>query len=231
MNIPNFITLARLFSVPIVVLLILNDAYLAAFWIFIASGISDAVDGFIAKRFGRKTELGAYLDPIADKSLLVAMFVTLGMKTFLPAWLVILVVSRDILIVGAVLLAFTLSHSVRVRPVMISKVNTALQLGLVGLVLAGVGLNLPVLGISEVVVYLVGVTTVLSGLVYLVDWLRQARTWEESHPELVATSDGTDGRDDAKRERKATAERNLPNNVEALDRLKVRASDRNESGG
>ena len=77
-----------------------------AFLLFLAAGISDAVDGFLAKRFGMTTELGAYLDPLADKALIVSIYVTLGITGVIPRWLVILVVSRDIMIVGAVMLSW-----------------------------------------------------------------------------------------------------------------------------
>src|SRR5277367_6169746 len=85
-NLPNFITLARLLSVPVAVWLILVGEFAAAFWVFVAAGVSDALDGFIAKRFDQRTRLGALLDPIADKSLLVAVYVTLGVAGELPAW-------------------------------------------------------------------------------------------------------------------------------------------------
>ena len=100
MNLPNLITLARLLAVPLVVFLILQGLMTAAFWMFFAAGISDAVDGYLAKRMDAVTELGTYLDPIADKTLLVAVYVTLGIAGHVPTWLVILVVSRDLLIIG-----------------------------------------------------------------------------------------------------------------------------------
>ena len=82
----------------------------AAFLLFLAAGISDAVDGFLAKRFGMTTELGAYLDPLADKALIVSIYVTLGITGVIPRWLVILVVSRDIMIVGAVMLSWVVGQ-------------------------------------------------------------------------------------------------------------------------
>ena len=99
MSIPNLITLGRVILVPIVFWLLLNGQLQAAFLAFVVAGISDAVDGFLAKRFGWETELGAYLDPIADKLLIVCIFIALGVTARLPSWLVIIVVSRDVLIV------------------------------------------------------------------------------------------------------------------------------------
>ena len=99
LSIPNLITLARILLVPIVVWAIVSDAMRIAFLLFLAAGLSDAIDGFLAKRFGMATELGAYLDPLADKAMIVSIYVALGIADALPRWLVILVVSRDIMIV------------------------------------------------------------------------------------------------------------------------------------
>src|SRR5436309_1617748 len=98
-NLPNLITLGRLFCVPLAIWLILDQRHAAAFWVFIGAGVSDGVDGYIAKRFNQRTRLGAMLDPAADKLLLAGVYLTLGYAAQLPLWLVILVVSRDLLIV------------------------------------------------------------------------------------------------------------------------------------
>src|SRR5664279_2128942 len=100
LNIPNLITLGRILLVPVVVWAIASGAMWIAFVLFLAAGVSDAIDGFLAKRFGMATELGAYLDPLADKALIVSIYLTLGVNGLIPRWLVILVVSRDILIVA-----------------------------------------------------------------------------------------------------------------------------------
>ena len=100
MNLANLITLARLISVPVVVWAILADEMALAFAIFVAAGVSDAVDGFIAKHFHTESVFGSYLDPLADKALLMSVYIALGHEGYLPMWLVILVVFRDILIIG-----------------------------------------------------------------------------------------------------------------------------------
>ncbi len=105
MNIPNLISLGRIILVPVVFWLLITGQTQAAFFAFIVAGISDAVDGYLAKTFGWKTELGAYLDPLADKLLIVSIFLALGVAGKLPLWLVNAVVSRDILIVIAVVLS------------------------------------------------------------------------------------------------------------------------------
>jgi len=170
-NIPNLITLARLLAVPLLVWLILNDAMEAAFWIFVAAGVSDALDGFIAKRFDLVTKLGSYLDPIADKALLVSTFVILGQSGQVETWLVILVVFRDVLIIGGTILFHTLGRPVEMRPLLISKFNTLMQIVLVSMVLAKAGIGVPDYGSIPVLVYLVAATTVLSGLAYMVQWV------------------------------------------------------------
>ena len=172
MNLPNIITLGRLLSVPLAIWLVLSGWLTAAFWLFVAAGLSDAVDGFVAKRFNMRSRLGALLDPIADKTLLVSMYVTLGIAGHLPNWLVILVVFRDVLIIGGYLLVATLAQTMRSEPLLISKLNTALQIALIGIVLARLGLDLDDFGLSTVLIYAVAVTTVVSGAGYLVRWAR-----------------------------------------------------------
>jgi cardiolipin synthase (CMP-forming) len=168
----NLITLGRLLSVPVAIWLVLSGETAAAFWLFVAAGLSDAVDGFVAKRFDQRSRLGALLDPIADKALLVSMYVTLGLAGHLPTWLVILVVFRDALIVGGFLLVAALGQPMRWEPLLVSKVNTATQIALVGVVLAALGLGLDLHTLSAVLVYATGATTVISGAGYLVRWSR-----------------------------------------------------------
>jgi cardiolipin synthase len=179
---PNIISLARLLSVPLIVWLLLEQAYGTAFAAFVAAGVSDGIDGFLAKRYGWQTQLGSFLDPLADKALLVSIYVALGMQGYLPSWLVILVVSRDIMIVGAVLLSFFLGHSLRMEPLFISKTNTLTQIGLASLMLAGLGFGLPLELVVRYGVYLVALTTVASGAGYVASWIRAIATWEDLPP-------------------------------------------------
>lgn len=173
MNLPNLISLGRLLTVPIAVYLMMQSAYLAAFLLFLLAGVSDALDGYLAKRNNQTTELGAILDPLADKALLVGVYVTLGLQESLPNWLVLLVVFRDVLIIGGVIILFLVRLEVRMRPLIISKINTAAQIGLAALVLAELGLQLEILGLVEAMIYFVGATTAISGASYMVSWSRQ----------------------------------------------------------
>jgi len=113
MTLPNYITLGRFIAVPVIVYAMIHDYLISAFIIFLLAGLSDAVDGAIARHFNQKSTLGAWLDPIADKALLVSVYIVLGILGTLPDWLVIIVVSRDAFIVGAVILSSVIGHPVR----------------------------------------------------------------------------------------------------------------------
>ncbi|MSP67467.1 MAG: CDP-alcohol phosphatidyltransferase family protein [Alphaproteobacteria bacterium] len=179
MNLPNLLSLARLLSVPVLVWLIMVGQMQAAFWLFVAASATDAIDGFIARRFGSRTVVGAYLDPLADKALLTAVYISLGHEGWISLWLVILVVFRDIVIVGGVLLYQLLAQSIELQPMRISKINTAAQISLVTVVLASLGLSLPDVGLVPILEPVTAATTVVSGVWYLVDWTRRAADLEE----------------------------------------------------
>ena len=178
MNIPNSLTLVRIVLVPLVVWLIIDHEMTAAFLLFLLAGFSDAADGYIAKRYGWRSELGAYLDPIADKALLVSIYVTLGLAGHLPVWLVIAVVSRDILIVGAVVLSWMLSRPLTMHPLLISKLNTFAQIVLAGLVLAELGLGLGLEPVVKVLIWVTGALTILSAAAYFWAWLGHMAAYE-----------------------------------------------------
>lgn len=173
LNIPNSITLMRMILVPVIVWLILGNQMLAAFLVFVIAGVSDALDGLIAKQFDMVTPLGTYLDPLADKILLVSIYVTLGIQADLPSWLVIMVVSRDILIVGGILLTFLMELSVDIAPSKVSKINTFCQISLAAYVLGDRGLDIGYDMITTTGIYLVALTTILSGHNYILQWSRQ----------------------------------------------------------
>lgn len=183
LTIPNAITLARLFAVPIAVWLILDGRYALAFWVFLAAGVSDALDGYIAKRFDSRSRLGALLDPLADKALLTSVYVALALSNQLPGWLVVLVVLRDALIIAGFLLIQATAAPRRFEPLYISKVNTLLQIALVGFVLAGLGLDLEDLWLTPSLVDVVAATTVISGFWYLARSARILMRSETVHPD------------------------------------------------
>ena len=155
----------------------------AAFVLFLIAGLSDAADGYLAKRFGWHTELGTYLDPIADKALLVSIYVTLGFTNHLPVWLVITgSMSRNILIVGAFILSWILSRPVTVYPLLVSKANTLDQLVLASLVLAELGLGLRLEPFVTVCIWVTGALTILSATAYFWGWLKHMAGRREPQP-------------------------------------------------
>ena len=180
LSIPNLITLGRILLVPIVVWAITAGAMQTAFLLFLAAGISDAVDGFIAKRFGMTSELGSYLDPLADKALIVSIYVALGIVGAIPRWLVILVVSRDIMIVGAVMLSWLLGKPVIVKPHLASKLNTVAQIVFACLVLGALGFQFNAGPARTLAQAAVAVLTLLSVGIYLVEWVRHMNPAEPS---------------------------------------------------
>ncbi len=171
MNIPNLITLGRVILVPLVFWLLVTGQTELAFVAFIIAGISDGVDGYLAKTYGWTTELGAYLDPLADKLLIVCIFLALGVGGQLPLWLVIAVVSRDILIVMAVILSWLLGNPVRIHPLAVSKANTLSQIVLAGTVLADEGFGLGLGMVRFVLIWVTGALTIASLAAYLRSWL------------------------------------------------------------
>lgn len=201
-TLPNAITVGRLLAVPVMVWLIVSDRMSAAFWLFVAAGISDGVDGFIAKKFGAESQLGSYLDPIADKVMLVCIYITLGVEGQLSSWLVILVVFRDALIVGGALLSQVLDHPLRMRPLFISKVNTVAQIVLAAVALAELGPVFPELPLVGALEICIGATTAASGAVYLVQWLAgTGKFFEGSIPADDAHGKGNSDRRDKERRR------------------------------
>ncbi len=176
LSIPNLITLGRILLVPIVVWAIASGAMWIAFVLFLGAGLSDAVDGYLAKRFHMTTELGAYLDPLADKALIVSIYITLGIYGLIPGWLVILVVSRDIMIVGAVMLSWLVGTPVKVKPLLVSKLNTAAQIVFACVVLGTLGFAYPLPKVSLVLMALVAALTLLSVAAYVAEWVRHMNT-------------------------------------------------------
>ena len=171
MNLPNLITLARILLVPVVVWAIASREMQIAFLLFIIAGLSDAVDGLLAKRFGMVSELGAHLDPLADKVLIVSIYVALGITEAIPRWIVILVVSRDILIIGGVMLAWFLGKPMRVKPVLVSKLNTVAQIVFASLVLAELAFEVQFDTVESLAMAVVAVLTLASVGFYVREWL------------------------------------------------------------
>jgi cardiolipin synthase len=171
LNLPNLITIGRILLVPVVVWAIGSGQMQIAFLVFLIAGVSDAVDGYLAKRLHMTSNLGAHLDPLADKALIVSIYIALGITEAIPRWLVILVVSRDILIVGGVMLAWCVGKPIRVKPVLVSKLNTAAQIVLACLVLGSLAFGLASRPVEYVVMASVAALTLVSIGFYVREWV------------------------------------------------------------
>jgi cardiolipin synthase len=171
LSIPNLITLGRVIFIHIIFWLLVSGQTRAAFLLFVLAGVTDAVDGWLAKRWNMQTELGAYLDPMADKLLIVSIYVALGVAGELPSWLVIAVVSRDILIVLGVVLCWIIGQPVAIQPHVVSKANTVSQLVLAALVLADEGFNFGLDDLRTVLIFLTAALTASSLAVYVRTWV------------------------------------------------------------
>lgn len=169
-NVPNFITIGRLLLVPFLIVMITQGRWTAAVICFLIAGISDGVDGFLARRLSARTELGAYIDPLADKALLMSIYVTLAIEGTLPGWLAVTVVSRDIMIMVGVVVAWLLQRPVAIKPLTVSKVNTAAQIAFAGLVLATNAFSFDLGEARNWMMALIAVLTVASAGAYLLTW-------------------------------------------------------------
>lgn len=173
-DLPNLISIARLVAViPVVFLLIRHEFGWALLWFSIA-GLSDGIDGYLAKRYGWQSRIGGLLDPLADKVLLVCCFLVLGAENLIPLWLVLIAISRDLIIVSGALLYHYGIGEIEPRPLLSSKINTAVQIALVVAVILDTGIwDLPAPLISTLI-WICLFTTVFSGAQYVWIWGRKA---------------------------------------------------------
>ena len=183
---PNCISLLRIFAVPLTVYLLLSQQMTAAFWLIIVAGVSDGLDGYLAKRLNAVTLIGTYLDPLADKTMLIAVCLCLAHLGYLPCWIIALAILRDLLILGGVFLSNVLELELSVDPILISKLNTVLQIIMVAFALGREAMGWDLLQVMSALVYLVAVTTIVSGTLYLARWTGALTSGE--NPAAGATS-------------------------------------------
>ncbi|MDX9745208.1 MAG: CDP-alcohol phosphatidyltransferase family protein [Syntrophales bacterium] len=177
MNIPNLLTLLRILLVPLIVIFLIDGEYIKALIIFSISGVTDALDGFLARLLRQRTILGAYLDPIADKALLITCFLTLAIEKIIPGWLTVVVISRDVIILVGISVLFMMSVPFDIKPILVSKITTTLQIITVLLVL--VLKSLPEAIDFSWILFLYWLTalfTIVSGLRYIVVGMRYFNT-------------------------------------------------------
>ena len=181
---PNAISVFRIVLIGPVIYCILQARYVDALVLFFVAGFSDGVDGFLAKRFGWHTRLGALLDPIADKLLMASIYATLALVAKLPVWLAALVVLRDVVILGGATAYNFLIAPVQGEPTRISKLNTTLELLFVVCVLARAAFGWPDDDVILVLGASVFVTVVISGIDYVIAWSSRARMVKRTGGEL-----------------------------------------------
>ncbi len=171
MTIPNLISTLRIILVPIFIIYLIQDKFLGAIAVFILAGVSDGLDGFLARLLNQKSRLGTFLDPLADKFLLVAAFVVLAVCGYIPASLTVVVITRDILILLGVLILFLYKQDIQINPSIVSKITTCLQLTTVFLVLVHNHYHIfsTVIPVTYVVT---GILTIASGLHYMRSWFQ-----------------------------------------------------------
>jgi cardiolipin synthase (CMP-forming) len=173
MNIPNSLTLLRIVLVPVIVILLMQGSYWVALIVFLVSGLTDILDGYLARVLNQQTILGSYLDPIADKALMISCYVTLAIKKVLPGWLSVVVISRDCIILLGVAVLSIMSVSYKIQPVLLGKLTTAVQILTVLVFLASRALPGAVADSSmEALVWVTAFFTVVSGFYYIVIGVR-----------------------------------------------------------
>jgi len=171
MTVPNLITMIRILLTPIFVIYLINDQLVDGLVVLVICGISDGVDGMVARLFNQKSKLGTWLDPLADKIILVAAFISLSIRGFLPSWLTVVVISRDLLILIGIVIIYLTGIELKIKPVLSSKITTCLQFFTVIAVLSREYMTF-MEGNYIYLYYLTALLTIISFLQYLYNWLK-----------------------------------------------------------
>jgi cardiolipin synthase len=167
LNLPNFISVARIILAPIFIILSINQDFGWALFIFVVAATSDAIDGLLARLLQQRTVLGSYLDPAADKMLTTSAYVMLAILNFIPGWLAVIVVSRDVIIILGIMILFLTSHPLEIRPSLASKLTTTFQFGTVVFTLFSKHAAFQVPFLIDILIWGTAVATVVSGMQYV----------------------------------------------------------------
>lgn len=179
-HIPNIITIFRLLLIPPVAWAILNEEYKLALILFFIAGFSDGLDGFLARVFHWQSKLGSFLDPLADKFLTIICFYLLAWKGLIPWWLFVVILLRDVIILGGAAAYHLVTHALEMHPTMMSKINTALQIIVILAILYSYGISPLSDDLLQVLIMLLFITSVLSGLLYVLLWSRKTKEQKQS---------------------------------------------------
>ncbi|MEW6665488.1 MAG: CDP-alcohol phosphatidyltransferase family protein [Thermodesulfobacteriota bacterium] len=171
MTVPNLITMIRIILTPVFVIYLIQDEFFSALVVFVLCGLSDGADGMIARLFNQKSRLGTYLDPLADKIVLTTGFVVLAARGFMPPWLAVMVLARDVLILLGVVVMALNRVEVKIKPSIVSKITTCFQFITVIALLAKNHISMPSF-FYPVLVHATGFFTIASALHYMRLWFR-----------------------------------------------------------
>ncbi|MBN1101776.1 MAG: CDP-alcohol phosphatidyltransferase family protein [Deltaproteobacteria bacterium] len=171
MTVPNLITMIRIILTPVFVIYLIQDEFFSALVVFVLCGLSDGADGMVARLFNQKSRLGTYLDPLADKIVLASGFVVLSVRDFMPSWLAVMVLARDVLILLGVVVMALNRVDLKIKPSILSKITTCLQFITLIAVLSRNHIILPA-GLYPILLYATAFFTIASGLHYIHFWFR-----------------------------------------------------------
>lgn len=182
LTIPNIITLVRILLTPLFIIFLIQGNYRRALILFILAGVSDLADGLIARVWHQKSRLGSYLDPLADKLLMAASFVTLSIYKQIPSWLTVVVLSRDVALALGVLIFRLADIPLKVRPSLAGKWTTTFQLTTIGFVLLSKLVPIPPLVLCAFF-WVTGILTTVSGIQYLYGGIKMMNTSQGNGPQ------------------------------------------------
>ncbi|MFH2046619.1 MAG: CDP-alcohol phosphatidyltransferase family protein [Pseudomonadota bacterium] len=165
-NIPNILTITRILLVPLFIIFLIRDLYVSALIVFVCAGLSDGLDGLIARYFNQRTELGAYLDPIADKLLIISAFASLAVIKIIPGWLAVIVITRDVLILLGIAIFSLTDITIKIKPSLVSKCTTVAQLGTVVFILFNPTIS-DAVTIKHYIYWLTAGLSIISGFHYI----------------------------------------------------------------
>jgi CDP-diacylglycerol--glycerol-3-phosphate 3-phosphatidyltransferase len=174
MNIPNFLSLLRIILVPVIVIFLIQGSYTKALIVFVIAGLTDALDGALARLLNKQTKLGSFLDPLADKILLSTSVIALAIFNLIPSWLAVIVISRDFMILLGIVILSMMSVNYEIKPVFVSKVTTALQIATVFFALLLKTFTYDIISYNLIIIlsWLTASFTIISGLIYIIKGIK-----------------------------------------------------------
>jgi cardiolipin synthase len=174
MNIPNFLSLLRIILVPVIVIFLIQGSYTKALIVFVIAGLTDALDGALARLLNKQTKLGSFLDPLADKILLSTSVIALAIFNLIPSWLAVIVISRDFMILLGIVILSMMSVNYEIKPVFVSKVTTALQIATVFFALLLKTFTYDIISYNLIIIFswLTASFTIISGLIYIIKGIK-----------------------------------------------------------